>query len=120
MHPGMYVAICVVQKQISTSFFFLFLFFFSLFFLLFPPPKVSAKTARHRIWLGPVKIWSNVIGQKGQTTFSEPKSGSCRYGNLDVYPQGYQAHNARFSGVHRNVHEDVKAPRSARERIGKT
>ena len=96
MHRGMHVAMCVVQKQIL---------FFPFLFLLSPPPGVWAKTAWRKIFFGPVKIRSNEIGQKGQTNFSEPKSGSRRHGNLKVYPQGYQAQDDGSLGF--SVHEDV-------------
>ena len=82
MHRGMYVAMCVVEKQI---------FFFSFLFLLSPPPGVWGKTAGRKTFFGPVKIWSEQIGQKGQTKFRS-------HGNLNVYQQGYQAQNAGSLG----------------------
>ena len=116
MHRGMYVAMCVVQKQISFSFVF---FFFP---LLPPPPGVWAKTAGHKIFFGPVKIWSNEIGHKGPTKFSEPKSGSRRHGNLNVYPQGYQAQNIGslgFSEMSMRMHKHQGPRQRELERLAR-
>ena len=93
--------------------------FLFLLFLLSPSPGVWARTARRKIFFGPVKMWSNEIGQKGQTNFSEPKICFTQAWKPECVPTGVPSSERRFPGFLTIIREKVKAPMSETKRIGK-